>query len=93
MLVMQQRHTTLIPTQPLQTPGAGPSALPLVSLAPTTPVRQDSTTSPCGSPAPSRPPSRTERRYKCSAEGCDKAYFKPSRLAEHELTHTGEVGY
>jgi len=33
-----------------------------------------------------------ERRYKCQYEGCDKAYTKPSRLAEHELSHTGEVG-
>lgn len=40
---------------------------------------------------PSRPPSRTERRYQCIHVGCDKAYFKPSRLKEHELTHTGEV--
>nr|XP_031860367.1 uncharacterized protein CI109_004255 [Kwoniella shandongensis]KAA5527439.1 hypothetical protein CI109_004255 [Kwoniella shandongensis] len=35
-------------------------------------------------------PSRTERKYKCTYEGCDKAYTKPSRLAEHELSHTGE---
>lgn len=40
---------------------------------------------------PSRPPSRTERRFKCQWEGCDKAYFKPARLREHELSHTGEV--
>ncbi|WVR09654.1 hypothetical protein IAU60_006728 [Kwoniella sp. DSM 27419] len=40
--------------------------------------------------AGSKPPSRMERRFKCLYEGCDKAYFKPSRLAEHELTHTGE---
>jgi len=32
-----------------------------------------------------------ERRYQCPHEGCDKAYTKPSRLAEHELSHTGEV--
>ncbi|WWC64853.1 uncharacterized protein I303_107467 [Kwoniella dejecticola CBS 10117] len=38
----------------------------------------------------SAPACRTERKFKCRHEGCDKAYFKPSRLAEHELTHTGE---
>jgi hypothetical protein len=32
-----------------------------------------------------------EKRYACQYEGCDKAYTKPSRLAEHELSHTGEV--
>lgn len=32
-----------------------------------------------------------DRKYKCQWEGCDKAYTKPSRLAEHELSHTGEV--
>ncbi|KAH6914256.1 transcription factor iiia [Coprinopsis sp. MPI-PUGE-AT-0042] len=32
----------------------------------------------------------TKRRYKCTYEGCDKAYTKPSRLEEHERTHTGE---
>ncbi|EKM60953.1 uncharacterized protein PHACADRAFT_133931 [Phanerochaete carnosa HHB-10118-sp] len=30
-----------------------------------------------------------ERRYKCSHEGCTKAYAKPCRLAEHERSHTG----
>ncbi|WVW86429.1 hypothetical protein I302_108477 [Kwoniella bestiolae CBS 10118] len=38
----------------------------------------------------SLPACRTERRFKCLHPGCDKAYFKPSRLAEHELSHTGE---
>jgi uncharacterized Zn-finger protein len=33
----------------------------------------------------------TKRRYQCTHSGCDKAYTKPSRLAEHERTHTGEV--
>lgn len=33
----------------------------------------------------------TKRRYKCTHDGCDKAYTKPSRLEEHERTHTGEV--
>ncbi|ORX40460.1 hypothetical protein BD324DRAFT_575048 [Kockovaella imperatae] len=41
-------------------------------------------------PSSRRLPSRTERRFVCTYEGCDKAYFKPSRLAEHVLTHTGE---
>lgn len=36
-------------------------------------------------------PSRTEKRYKCAYEGCDRAYTKPSRLAEHEMTHRNEV--
>ncbi|KZT30002.1 hypothetical protein NEOLEDRAFT_1126721 [Neolentinus lepideus HHB14362 ss-1] len=30
------------------------------------------------------------RKYKCLYEGCKKAYTKPSRLAEHERSHTGE---
>lgn len=36
-------------------------------------------------------PSRTEKRFKCAYEGCDRAYTKPSRLAEHEMTHRNEV--
>ena len=40
---------------------------------------------------PGQPKSRTERRFCCTHTGCDKAYLKPSRLAEHKLTHTGEV--
>ncbi|TCD66374.1 Strongly-conserved Zn-finger binding protein (TFIIIA) [Steccherinum ochraceum] len=31
-----------------------------------------------------------KKRYKCSYEGCRKAYSKPSRLAEHERSHTGD---
>ncbi|KAK2464203.1 hypothetical protein APHAL10511_003660 [Amanita phalloides] len=33
---------------------------------------------------------KTKIRYKCTFAGCDKAYAKPSRLTEHERTHTGE---
>ncbi|KAF9049912.1 transcription factor iiia [Panaeolus papilionaceus] len=32
----------------------------------------------------------TKKRYKCTHEGCEKAYSKPSRLAEHERSHTNE---
>ena len=31
------------------------------------------------------------KRYKCTYEGCAKAYTKPSRLDEHVRSHTGEV--
>lgn len=33
----------------------------------------------------------TKKRYRCTFAGCDKAYTKPSRLEEHERSHTGEV--
>jgi hypothetical protein len=32
------------------------------------------------------------KKYECSYEGCEKKYIKPSRLAEHERSHTGDVG-
>lgn len=31
------------------------------------------------------------RPYVCTHSGCDKSYRKPSRLQEHERSHTGEV--
>jgi hypothetical protein len=31
------------------------------------------------------------RIYECTFEGCDKSYAKPSRLEEHERSHTGHV--
>jgi general transcription factor IIIA len=33
-----------------------------------------------------------KRKYKCTIEGCEKSYAKPSRLEEHERSHTGDVG-
>ncbi|KAJ3524427.1 hypothetical protein NM688_g8565 [Phlebia brevispora] len=30
------------------------------------------------------------KRFPCAFEGCSKSYTKPSRLAEHQRTHTGE---
>ncbi|KAL1922341.1 uncharacterized protein VTP21DRAFT_9880 [Calcarisporiella thermophila] len=33
------------------------------------------------------------RPYKCTYEGCQKAYKKPCKLLEHERTHTGERPY
>ncbi|EIM87837.1 uncharacterized protein STEHIDRAFT_120110 [Stereum hirsutum FP-91666 SS1] len=35
-------------------------------------------------------PPGTERRYQCTFDGCGKAYSKPSRLEEHERSHTGQ---
>ncbi|KAI0670027.1 hypothetical protein C8Q78DRAFT_160837 [Trametes maxima] len=40
-------------------------------------------------PTRARTPKR-EKRYACSFEGCSKAYSKPSRLAEHKRSHTGD---
>ena len=31
------------------------------------------------------------KRFSCTYEGCAKAYSKPSRLAEHVRSHTGDV--
>ena len=33
----------------------------------------------------------TNKRYKCTYSACEKFYSKPSRLAEHERSHTGQV--
>ncbi|KAF5388876.1 hypothetical protein D9757_005591 [Collybiopsis confluens] len=33
----------------------------------------------------------TKKRYQCTSAGCEKAYTKPSRLAEHMRSHTGEM--
>ncbi|KAI0639277.1 hypothetical protein C8Q77DRAFT_1080385 [Trametes polyzona] len=44
-------------------------------------------------PAPRARTPKKEKRYTCSYEGCTKSYTKPSRLAEHERSHTGERPY
>lgn len=33
----------------------------------------------------------TKKKYRCTFDGCEKAYTKPCRLEEHERSHTGEV--
>lgn len=33
----------------------------------------------------------SKKRYTCAFQGCTKAFAKPSRLAEHERSHTGDV--
>src|SRR5882762_4859297 len=35
----------------------------------------------------------TKKKYRCTYQGCTKAYTKPSRLEEHERSHTGDVSY
>lgn len=35
----------------------------------------------------------TNKRYKCTYSNCEKSYSKPSRLSEHERSHTGQVVY
>lgn len=37
--------------------------------------------------------SNTKKCYQCSYKGCEKAYTKPSRLEEHERSHTGQVSF
>ncbi|KAI6184537.1 putative zinc finger protein F56D1.1 [Aphelenchoides bicaudatus] len=32
-----------------------------------------------------------EKSYKCTFEGCNKAYTTPGRLKDHETSHTGEL--
>ena len=44
--------------------------------------------------APSKskfPISAKMRKYKCNYTDCDKSYTKPTRLREHERSHTGEA--
>ncbi|KAF8273012.1 hypothetical protein EI94DRAFT_1677407 [Lactarius quietus] len=36
---------------------------------------------------------KPKRIYECTFEGCDKSYTKPSRLEEHERSHTGDRPY
>jgi len=81
-LLMQMQ----VPGPSRASPTASTSARPLEAETPRPPT-------PAKRPAISRSRSATpaEKRYKCQYEGCDKAYTKPSRLAEHELSHTGEV--
>jgi general transcription factor IIIA len=53
---------------------------------------------PSSSSRPSKPPivrngsvvAGSSKHYACPFPGCPKAYTKPSRLAEHDRTHTGD---
>lgn len=82
----------------MDTPGSGPSTgLPHTDVIdPALEMESETPPTPRKRVVKSRSRSMTpaaERKYKCVWEGCDKAYTKPSRLAEHELSHTGEVSW
>jgi hypothetical protein len=95
MAAVQSSPGPLVPPYMISSPVAGPSRptvqqpIELDDEIPSPPSRTKRAPK-----AKSRSRSATpagEKRYACQYEGCDKAYTKPSRLAEHELSHTGEV--
>lgn len=40
--------------------------------------------------SPKAKPRRDDKNYSCDYPGCDKAYSRPARLAEHQRSHTNE---
>lgn len=52
----------------------------------TTPLSTNGATTPAEFPRSGGRP----LKYRCTFEGCDKAYSRPVRLAEHQRTHTNE---
>ncbi|PPR02412.1 hypothetical protein CVT26_011380 [Gymnopilus dilepis] len=54
------------------------SSSPVASSSKATPILVNGTLVP-----------KTKKCYHCTFEGCEKAYSKPSRLEEHERSHTG----
>ncbi|ORY31581.1 hypothetical protein BCR39DRAFT_493567 [Naematelia encephala] len=96
MLAVQQRDTDVFQSQYLDPSllSPPPSSATSISLPTTVPLKRKtrpiSSNAEAGPSRPPPPPCRTERRFTCDYPGCDKAYFKPSRLAEHQLTHSGE---
>ena len=80
--------------------GAGNVPSPLVlHLSAASESEYESTPNPIANASTSRQPVivngklllNPQRIYKCTFEGCDKSYAKPSRLEEHERSHTGHV--
>ncbi|KDR75265.1 hypothetical protein GALMADRAFT_226933 [Galerina marginata CBS 339.88] len=71
---------------------------PAPSASPAPEPSDSDSTYPVASTSKSGPPiiingllvANTKKCFRCTFQGCEKAYTKPSRLGEHERSHTGQ---